>query len=160
MMRELIKLNQLKIKKIRLSSKFFQIIWINLFFITQLCSILVSVLLSNTEPAYIPGSVFFCSYLFMNFMFIFFGTIFSAKTATITKPVPTQSIGIITNPKHSTDPIVADNGSKASSRLTVAGFTYLKAFAINWNGIIVPITITAAVHSHTSGLFGICGICG
>lgn len=72
MMRELIKLNQLKIKKIRLSSKFFQIIWINLFFITQLCSILISVLLSNTEPAYIPGSVFFYSYLFMNFMFIFF----------------------------------------------------------------------------------------
>lgn len=69
----------------------------------------------------------------------------SAIAETTTKTDPTQSIGCIIKPKTSTEPIVAENGSKASSKLAVDGLMKRSELVINWNGIIVPITITAKV---------------
>ncbi len=47
------------------------------------------------------------------------GVTFKAIAAKTTKTEPTQSIGVITSPKQITEPIVAEKGSKASSKLTV-----------------------------------------
>ena len=57
------------------------------------------------------------------FLIFLLGVKFKAKTATITKTVPSQSIPDITKPKIKTEPTVADKGSNASSRLTVEGLT-------------------------------------
>lgn len=66
----------------------------------------------------------FFYYLFPDAILIFLlGVKFKAKTATITKVVPNQSIPDITKPKIKTEPTVADKGSKASSKLTVDGLT-------------------------------------
>ena len=57
------------------------------------------------------------------FLIFLLGVKFKAKTAPITKNVPSQSIPDITKPKIKTEPTVADKGSNASSKLTVDGLT-------------------------------------
>ena len=54
----------------------------------------------------------------------------------------------------------AAEGSKASSKLAVEALINRSELVINWNGISVPITITAATSSQTCGVLGMCGICG
>lgn len=54
-------------------------------------------------------------------LFFFFGCQLSASTAKIIITDPTQSIGTIVKLKTITEPIVADTGSNASSKLAVDG---------------------------------------
>ena len=79
---------------------------------------------------------------------------FIARTAMMTKIEPMMSAPVILRWKIRTEPIVADNGSKASIRLKVVASMYFKALLASWNGIRVPIISTPSQQNQTTGRLG------
>ena len=73
--------------------------------------------------------LFLAGELFLDFFFL--GETFSAIAATTTKIEPIQSIFVITKPNTKTEPIVAEKGSNASSKLAVEGLMKRREFVIN-----------------------------
>lgn len=84
----------------------------------------------------------------------------NAKVARIIKTEPNQSIGFIITPKKRTEPSVAVMGSKASIKLKVVALIYFSELVANWNGISVPIMITAATDHQIRGSAGKAGCAG